>query len=109
MDAGDLSWHHQAHDIESVFTVLSLLIAPLLLALAFRRLDGWEDLVAPSWAVFILLLGCIAAFVPLYDNSARGVGLVQMLAITLGAGWMALVSWRLYQVSSAVPEPARTA
>jgi len=108
MEAGDLSWHHTGHEIESVLTVLALVASTVLLALAFRRIEGWEDISAPSWAAFIFLVGGFAAFVPLYDDSARGVGLVQKLAVTVGVGWLAYVAGRLWSVSSSEAEDRST-
>ena len=46
------SWHSAAHRWESRFTVAATLLAPLVLALAFRRLPGWRS----AWLPCLLAL-----------------------------------------------------
>jgi len=41
----NVSWHSRAHKIESGFTAAFSLLAPLILAFAFRRNPAWRD----SW------------------------------------------------------------
>src|SRR3954447_20295625 len=42
------SWHSHAHKIESGITGVATIAAPLILALAFRRIPGMAGLVAPE-------------------------------------------------------------
>ena len=44
----NVSWHSRAHKIESGFTGAFSLLAPLILAFAFRRNPGWRDSWIPS-------------------------------------------------------------
>jgi hypothetical protein len=44
----NVSWHSHAHKIESGFTAAFSLLAPLILALAFRRNPAWRDSWIPS-------------------------------------------------------------
>ena len=44
VDAGDVSWHHTAHDLESLVTIGSVLAALFLLGFAYRRRDAWRAL-----------------------------------------------------------------
>ncbi|MEX1253734.1 MAG: DUF998 domain-containing protein [Dehalococcoidia bacterium] len=98
LDAGQLSWHHEAHDIESAFTIAAMILAPLLLAFAFRQRDGWRDLFAWSLATAAIAFIAIAWYAVLYvtqDGSAYS-GLLQRTLIAASTAWVVLVSWRLY-------------
>jgi hypothetical membrane protein len=102
LDAGNASWHHQAHDLESVFTILAICIAPVLLAFAFRQRERWRDLF--GWmllaaAVTIVAVVWYAALFSAQDGSAYS-GLLERIAIAAGMAWLFLVSWRLYQTSA---------
>ena len=100
-DAGNLSWHHQAHDIESLVTILAIVIAPIVLAFAFQRRERWRNLF--GWmllaaAVTIVAAGWYAVLFSTQDGSAYS-GLLQRIAISAAMAWLAVVSWRLYQTS----------
>lgn len=98
--AGDLSWHHTAHDLESLVTILSITIAPILLGFAFRRRPAWADLAPSSFVtalwVFVLVVAYTVIFVA-NDGSAVS-GLIERGA-TLGVLLFAVVSWRLWQMA----------
>jgi hypothetical protein len=44
------SWHSDAHKMETRVTVVATLLAPLILALAFRRNPNWRDVWLPTLA-----------------------------------------------------------
>ena len=102
LKAGDLSWHHQAHDIESLVTVLALCVAPIVLAFAFRQRERWRDLF--GWmllaaAVTIVAVVWYAVLFSAQDGSAYS-GLLQRIAITANMAWIAIASWGLYRTST---------
>src|SRR6187549_1466675 len=52
IDAGCVndSWHSSAHKWESRFTAAAILLSPVILAFAFRRLSAWRSAWLPSLA-----------------------------------------------------------
>src|SRR4051812_35389013 len=86
VDAGTVSWHHTAHDLESIVTIAAIVLAPLLLAFVFLRRESWRDL-----SVYAFLTAAItAAFVAVYailfaahDGSPVN-GLLERAAIVVG-------------------------
>jgi hypothetical protein len=88
------SWHSHAHKIESGITGAATLIAPVILAFAFRRIPAWRDTWLPSLATIpVTLVGSIAF-------SLIGDGAATRAATVIVVGWMAFVSIRLLQKSS---------
>src|SRR5689334_13697531 len=71
------TWHSHAHKIESGFTAAFTLVAPLLTALAFRRIPSWRG----AWA-------------------ATGAGTVVFCL------WVAFVGWWLLREPAQAAEPA---
>src|SRR5262249_7714490 len=57
------SWHQQAHDIETLVTMHSLIIAPLIFAVVFRRSAVWQPLWRYSLVTGIVDVGLVIAFV----------------------------------------------
>ena len=59
------SWHSDAHKMEGRFTTAFTLLAPIILAFAFRRIAGWRDTGFPPspqyrpalWSDTLLRLG----------------------------------------------------
>jgi hypothetical protein len=97
LDAGDLSWHHQAHDLESLFTIASVVLAPLVLGFVFRGRVDWRRLAWYSFASSAGVLSSVVAYAALQYHD--GAGLVQRLVIVFAVTWVAVVSWRLTQVA----------
>ena len=64
IDAGcdNTSWHSSAHKIESGITATALLLTPLVLAFAFRRLPAWRRLWLPTLLATPALIATSAAF-----------------------------------------------
>jgi hypothetical membrane protein len=90
-DGPGLSWHHQAHDIESVIVFTAMLIAPFVLARAFTQIDGLRDLSAYSRVTGIALVAATAAYLPLYGND--GGGIAQRAIALLFMAWIAALAW----------------
>ena len=85
------SWHSHAHKIESGVTGAATLIAPVILAFAFRRIPAWRDSWLPSLATIPVTLVASIAF------SLIGDGAATRAATVIVVGWMAFVSIRLLQ------------
>jgi hypothetical membrane protein len=83
-----------AHLVESVFTILAMPVAALVLARAFRSEAAWRDLRVPSLVAGALTL------VGLLGLSVWGVGLGERVGISVWFVWVALVSWRLLRLPS---------
>ena len=105
--AGDLSWHHTAHDLESLVTILSITIAPMLLGVAFRRRPEWADLAPWSFvtAVWVFVLAASYAVIFAANDGSAVSGLIERAA-TLGVLLFAVVSWRLWQVADRRSSPS---
>jgi hypothetical membrane protein len=101
VDAGDVSWHHTAHDIESLVTIASMIIAPLALAFVFRNRPRWRDL---SW-YSVFTVGIVLAFVIVYgayfaaNDGSEINGLLERGAAFFGVLWIAVVAWRVWRLS----------
>lgn len=89
-DDPGLSWHHQAHDVESVIVVVALLAAPFVLAKAFRQFDALRGLRGYSLASGVGAVAVTAAYVPLYGDP--GGGIAQRALILIFMAWIAVIS-----------------
>jgi len=89
-DDPGLSWHHQAHDIESVIVVAALLAAPFVLARAFRQFEALRGLRGYTLATGVAAVAATAAYVPLYGNP--GGGIAQRVLILISMAWIAVIS-----------------
>jgi hypothetical protein len=96
------SWHSHAHKIESGITGAATLIAPVILAFAFRRIPAWRDSWLPTLATIPVTLVASIAF------SLIGDGAATRAATVIVVGWMAFVSIRLLQKSD-VEQPTGAA
>ena len=100
-DAGTLSWHHTAHDLESIVTIAAVILAPLLLAFVFRRRDGWRDLTLYAFLTPAVTAAFIAIYAILFfahDGSPVN-GLLERAAIVVGLAFLAAVSYRLWRLA----------
>jgi hypothetical protein len=73
------SWHSHAHKIESGFTAAFTLVSIVLLALAFRRVQGWRRWWIPTLAAIPAVLIANIAFSPLGAGAATRAGTVVLL------------------------------
>jgi hypothetical protein len=85
----NVSWHSRAHKIESGFTGAFSLLAPLILAFAFRRNAAWRD----SWIPSVLTVPAVIAANVLF--SAAGDGAATRAGTVVIFAWIAFVSVRL--------------
>ena len=78
IDAGCVndSWHADAHGWESRFTAAATLLAPLILAVAFRRLPAWRRAWLPSLATIPTLIVANVIFSVLGNGAATRAGTV---------------------------------
>jgi Protein of unknown function (DUF998) len=97
IDAGcsNDSWHSHAHKIESRFTVVALLLAFPLLALACRRIPEWRGAWLPTIATIPAVIVASVAFSAIGNGAgARAASVVGFLAI-------AFLGFRLIQAGGA--------
>jgi hypothetical protein len=93
IDAGCVndSWHSRVHKIESGFTAAGTLLAPLILAIAFRRMPEWRDSWLPTLAAVPAVFAANAIFSSVGDGAATRAGTVTAFL------WIAFVAFRLLQ------------
>ena len=97
------SWHSHAHKLESGITAAATLLAPLVLAFAFRRIQSWRRAWLPSLAVLPAILLANVAFSAIGDGAATRAGTVVFFA------WVAFVGAWLLRVSSEARRTTATA
>jgi Protein of unknown function (DUF998) len=85
------SWHSHAHKIESGVTAAVILLAALLLALAFRRIPAWRDSWLPTLATIPAVLVANIVFSAIGDGAATRAGTVVLFV------WIAFLGFRLLQ------------
>ena len=89
----DTSWHAVGHNVNSGIVVLALVLAPFVLAGAFKRAPSWRD----RWLVTLAVaIGIIPAAIV---GGAIGEGLGQFLVQSLWFGWIALVALHMLGLS----------
>jgi len=96
----NVSWHSRAHKIESGFTGAFSLLAPLVLAVAFRRNARWRDSWIPSLLTVPAVIAANVVFSAVGDGAATRAGTVVIFA------WIAFVSARLLQKGETAAERA---
>jgi hypothetical membrane protein len=105
IDAGcseaSLSWHANAHEIESLFTVLGLLVSVFALARAFKNAQDWHELRAVSLTAGLATIGVFVGLLFV------GGGLAVLGALSVWFAWLALVSYRLLTIAREM-EPSAT-
>ena len=95
------SWHSHAHKVESAITAVALLLAPLILAFAFRRAPGWRGAWLPSLLTIPAILLANAVFSTVGDGAATRAGTLA------GFAWIAFVGAWLLRVTTATAATAR--
>jgi hypothetical protein len=93
------TWHAHAHKIESGITGAAFLLAPLLCALAFRKLPRWRSAWLPSLLVFPAILVANVVFSAIGDGAATRAGTVVAFA------WVAFIGAYLIALSAEEPAP----
>jgi hypothetical membrane protein len=97
VDAGDVSWHHAVHDMVSLVIFLALVAASLVLARAFRRDERWRDL--RIYSIVTGLLGFVLLILYVTEAAGSWNGLLQRLFVSVLFLWIAVLGFRLIQVS----------
>jgi hypothetical protein len=83
------SWHSAAHRMETRVTTAATILAPLVLAFAFRRLPEWRDTWIPTLAAIPASVAAGVLFSGLGDGAAtRATTVVWLL-------WLAFVAFQL--------------
>ena len=95
----NVSWHSHAHKVESGFTAALTLLAPLVLAVAFRRNAEWRDSWLPSLLTVPAVIAANALFSAIGDGAAVRAGTVVVFS------WIAFVGLRLWQKGDVAPQP----
>jgi hypothetical membrane protein len=98
--AGDVSWHHNVHDLVGVAAFLLLVAAPFVLARAFRADSRWSDLRRYSLVTGALALALLLVALAEIEGWT---GLVQRLLLAVVLLWIAVLGTRLAR------EPTRPA
>lgn len=94
-DGPGLSWHHQAHDIESVLVFSAMLLAPFVLARAFGKSRRTSRFRVYSRLTGFALIATTAAYLTLYGEN--GGGIAQRLIALLFIAWIGVVAVLLLQ------------
>ena len=89
MSCDNNSWHSSTHKLESGITSAAIIAAPLLLALAFRRVRPWHAWWLPTLAVVPALILAGVLFSVIGDGAATRASSVTWFA------WIALLGARL--------------
>jgi hypothetical membrane protein len=92
-DGPGLSWHHQAHDVESVIVFAAVLAAPFFLARAFAAVESLRGLRPYTLATGIALAVTAVAYVLLYGEA--GGGIAQRALILVFMAWVLVLSIRM--------------
>jgi hypothetical protein len=85
-----LSWHHQAHDVESVVVAVAALIAPFVMTRAFSELGLPRALRYYTIASGTLLVALGGVYAGLYGEA--GGGIVQRLLTIVFMTWVAVLA-----------------
>jgi len=85
------SWHSHAHKLESGITGAATIVAPLILAFAFRRIPAWRN----SWLPSLFTVPAIVLANVVF--SAVGNGAATRAGTVVAFPWIAFISVRLLQ------------
>lgn len=94
------TWHSHAHKLESGFTAAFTLVAPVLLALAFRRIPAWRGAWLPSLLAVPAIVVANIVFSAVGDGAAIRAGTVVFFL------WLAFVGWWLLREPAPAAEAA---
>lgn len=96
IDAGcdNASWHASAHKIESGITAAAILVAPLLLAFAFRRLPEWRSAWLPTLLTMPAVVFASAVFGTIGAGAATRAGSVVWFV------WVGFLGLRLLRAAA---------
>jgi hypothetical protein len=100
------SWHNHAHDLVSSIIYVTLVVAPLLLAVRFRGDARWQRLWIPLLAGSAATAGLLGVFASSASQSWDPV--LQRVAVTIPLTMVAAVAVRLLTVAPAGTGPRTT-
>jgi hypothetical membrane protein len=93
VDAGDVSRHHEIHDLVSLLIFLALVVAQVVLARAFGRDAHWRDLRTYSLVSGVLTFALLVLFIA--DPIDGWNGIVQRIFLAVPWVWIVVVGLRL--------------
>jgi hypothetical membrane protein len=99
VSSGDVSWHHNMHDLLGVVVFLVLAVAPLVFARAFRADSRWSELRRYSLLSGALTLALLVVFGA--ELFAGWNGLVQRVLILVPLVWIAVLGAHLVKIAGA--------
>jgi hypothetical membrane protein len=89
-DGPGLSWHHEAHDIESVLVFLAILAPPFLMARAASGIGRLRRLRAYTLATGVFQVAVAVVYAVLYGEA--GGGIAQRLLALAFMAWIAVLA-----------------
>ena len=89
VESGDVSWHHNVHDLVGGSVFLLLVIAPLVLARAFRAVNLRRYSLLTGALTFALILVALSEALEGWN------GLIQRVVLALPLLWIAVLGTRL--------------
>lgn len=89
-DGPGLSWHHQAHDVESVIVVVAMIAAPFAIAKALGAIEELRWLRPYTLTTGALLVAATALYLALYGGA--GAGIAQRFLATAFMAWIAVLA-----------------
>ena len=92
---GNVSWHHHVHDMVSITVFATLMLAPLVLAKAFRNEPQWQSLRRYSRITAALSFGLFTVYILSSSLVPAWSGLLQRLFTTALLTWLAVLGTRL--------------
>ena len=107
VDAGDVSVHHQIHDLVSLLIFLALIVAQLVCARAFRQDPQWRDLRTYSLVSGVLMLALLVLFIA--DAIDGWNGIVQRIFLAVPWIWIVVLGLRLLRLATPRSQPDWTA
>jgi hypothetical protein len=96
VDAGEVSWHHQVHNIVSLIIFLALDRRATVFARAFGPDDRWRPLQTYSIVTGLLAFALLILYVIAFAGTWNG--LAQRTFVSVLFHWIAVVGFRLSQV-----------
>ena len=107
VDAGDVSVHHQIHDLVSLLIFLALIVAQLVCARAFRQDPQWRDLRTYSLVSGVLTLALLVVYIA--DPIDGWNGIVQRIFLAVPWIWIVVLGLRLLRLAMPRSQPGSTA
>jgi hypothetical membrane protein len=103
-EAGDVSVHHQIHDLVSLLVFVALIVGQLLCARAFRQDPQWRDLRTYSLVSGVLTLALLVLYIA--DAIDGWNGIVQRIFLAVPWIWIVVLGLRLLRLETPGSQPA---